>query len=178
MEGSQTLSIQHLDLEKVLYNDINMPWIFVSDFEVEPLKMSHGVSVGLDIQFILVALMDNILQIATLKIRIKAKIAGGLQTPTGLDYSFLVPGCEGACEVLLQLFVNVIILIDGFWFDLEWVVVQFMIVLLVVDERSVGVIGVFRCVEVNKTLLLLAPLMRHLLSIILLIGQQEEHEKY
>lgn len=40
--------------------------------------------------------------------------------------------------------------------------------LLVVDEWRIGVIGVLRGVEVDKALLLLAPLMRHLLSIILL----------
>lgn len=81
MEGSESLPIEHLGLEKVLYNDINMPWIFVPDFEVEPLEVSHSISVGLDIQLILVTLMDNILQIATLKLRIKTKITVGLQTP-------------------------------------------------------------------------------------------------
>lgn len=81
MEGSESLPIEHLGLEKVLYNDINMPWIFVPDFEVEPLKVSHSISVGLDIQLILVTLMDNILQIAAFKPRIKTKITVGLQTP-------------------------------------------------------------------------------------------------
>lgn len=78
-----------------------MAWIFVPDFEVKPLKMSHGICVRLDIQLILVTLMDNILQIAALKVRIEAEIAVGLQTHTGLNDSFLVSGCKGACEVLL-----------------------------------------------------------------------------
>lgn len=81
VEGSKSLSVEHLGLEKVLYNDINMPWVFVPDFEVEPLKVSHGISVRLDIQLILVTLLDNILQIAALKTRIEAEVASGLQTP-------------------------------------------------------------------------------------------------
>lgn len=81
MERPEPLSIEHLGLEKVLYNDINMPWIFVPDFEVEPLEVSHSICIGLDIELILVTLMDNILQIAALKPRIKAEITVGLQTP-------------------------------------------------------------------------------------------------
>lgn len=81
VEGSESLSIEHLGLEKVLYNDINMPWIFVLNFEVEPLKVSHSIGVGLDIELILVTFMDDILQITALKPRIKAKITVVLQTP-------------------------------------------------------------------------------------------------
>lgn len=77
-------------------------------------------------------------------------------------------GREGAGEVLLELFVDVFVGVDGFWLDLERVVVELMVVLLVVDEWGVGVIGVLRGVEVHEALLFLAPLMRHLLSIILL----------
>lgn len=106
MIRSKSFTIEHPWLEKIFDYKGYSCWLFNFNFEVEPLKVSLGISIRPDIEVISVIFEDNILQIATLEIGIEGDI-GVKSVPLlrQLDDVLLVLAGKLLEEIALQLVV-------------------------------------------------------------------------
>ena len=111
MIRSKSFTIEHPRLEKIFDNKGYSCWLFNFNFEVEPLKVSLGVSIRPDIEVISVILEDDVLQITTLEIGIEGDIGvESVRLLSQFDDILLVLAGELLEEMTLQLAVEVLLL--------------------------------------------------------------------
>jgi len=91
MKGSESFSIEHPRLEKILDYKGYRCWLLNFNLEVKPLKMSLGVRIRSYIKIVNVIPEDDVLQIATLKIGIEGDVrVESLSFPLQFNHPLLV----------------------------------------------------------------------------------------